>query len=152
MIVPSNLVRRQRDRCGPILTHSEPPGDRHSVAINNQDRTWVHTFLRPGPPVLTRLRLLMTSVLREMGRGRPCSFRKRPQALQRTEPDSSRRHKGVVLVEQFWQTGCDTVSDAHVFIIIAGKIDMRSLSITRSPYRRRLLVESNRGVQQRNKR
>lgn len=66
----------------------------------------VHTLLRPpSPPVLTRLRLLMTSVLREMGRGRPCSFKKRPQALQRTAPVSSRRHKGVVLVEQFWQTG-----------------------------------------------
>ena len=63
------------------------------------------TLLRPAPPVLTRLRLLMTSVLSEMGRGRPCSFRKRPQALQRTAPVSSRRHSGVVLVEQFWQTG-----------------------------------------------
>lgn len=40
-----------------------------------------------------------------MGRGRPCSFRKRPQALQRTEPDSSRLQSGVVLVVQFWQTG-----------------------------------------------
>lgn len=47
----------------------------------------------------------MTSVLRLMGRGRPCSFRKSPQALQRTEPDSSRRQSGVVLVVQFWQTG-----------------------------------------------
>jgi hypothetical protein len=60
------------------------------------------TFLRaPGPPVLTRLRLLMTSVLSEIGRGRPCSFRKRPQALHRTEPVSSRRQSGVVLVVQF---------------------------------------------------
>lgn len=65
-------------------------------------------FLRPPcAPVLTRFRLLMTSVLREMGRGRPCSFKNKPQALQRTEPDSSRRQRGVVLVEQFWQTGCD---------------------------------------------
>lgn len=64
------------------------------------------TLLRPaGPPVLMRLRLLITSVLREMGRGRPCSFRKRPQALQRTAPVSSRRQSGVVLVVQFWQTG-----------------------------------------------
>ena len=70
-----------------------------------------HTFLRPpGPPVLTRLRLLMTSVFREMGRGRPCSFKKRPQALHSTEPDSSRRQSGVVLVVQFWQTGCSAVS------------------------------------------
>jgi hypothetical protein len=64
------------------------------------------TLLRaPGPPVLTRLRLLMTSVLSEMGRGRPCSFKKRPQALQRTDPVSSRRQSGVVLVVQFWHTG-----------------------------------------------
>lgn len=62
-------------------------------------------FRAPGPPVFTLLRLLMTSVLRLMGRGRPCSFRKRPQALQRTEPDSSRLQSGVVLVVQFWQTG-----------------------------------------------
>jgi hypothetical protein len=27
--------------------------------------------------------------------------------LQRTEPDSSLRHKGVVEVPQFWQTGCN---------------------------------------------
>lgn len=68
------------------------------------------TFLRPGPPVLTRLRLLMTSVLSEIGRGRPCSFKNKPQALQSTAPDSSRRHSGVVLVVQFWQTGCWCVS------------------------------------------
>jgi hypothetical protein len=74
---------------------------------DSTDRTvGLHTLLRPpGPPVFTRLRLLMTSVLSEMGRGRPCSFKKRPQALQRTEPFSSRRQSGVVLVEQFWQTG-----------------------------------------------
>lgn len=53
-----------------------------------------------GRIVLTRLRLLMTSVFNEMGRARPCSFKKRPQALQRTEPISSRRHKGVVEVPQ----------------------------------------------------
>jgi hypothetical protein len=34
-------------------------------------------------------------------------LRKRPQALQRTEPSSSLRHKGVVEVPQFWQTGCN---------------------------------------------
>jgi len=66
----------------------------------------MRTLLRPpGPAVLMRLRLLMTSVLREMGRGRPCSLRKRPQALHRTAPVSSRRQSGVVLVVQFWQTG-----------------------------------------------
>ena len=49
----------------------------------------------------TRFLLLITSVLREMGRGRPWSLRKRPQALQSTDPDSSRRHSGVVEVPQF---------------------------------------------------
>lgn len=60
----------------------------------------------PGRIVLTRLRLLMTSVLRDMGRGRPCSLRNKPQALQSTAPDSSRRQRGVVEVWQFWQVGC----------------------------------------------
>jgi hypothetical protein len=64
--------------------------------------------------VLTRLRLLITSVLREIGRGRPCSFRKRPQALQRTEPNSSRRHSGVVEVLQFWQVGCEDALEAII--------------------------------------
>lgn len=66
----------------------------------------VHTFFLPGPSrriALTRLRLLMTSVLREIGRGRPCSLRNKPQALHRTEPYSSRRHSGVIDVLQFWQ-------------------------------------------------
>lgn len=67
------------------------------------------TFLlgaRSGRIVFTRFRLLITSVLRDIGRGRPCSFRKSPHALQSTEPNSSRRHNGVVDVPQFWQTGC----------------------------------------------
>ena len=51
--------------------------------------------------ILTRLRLLITSVLSEMGRGRPWSLRNRPQALQRTAPVSSRLHSGVVDVPQF---------------------------------------------------
>jgi hypothetical protein len=59
--------------------------------------------------VLTRLRLLITSVFSEMGRGRPCSLRKRPQALHRTEPNSSRLHSGVVDVLQFWHVGCECV-------------------------------------------
>jgi hypothetical protein len=59
--------------------------------------------------VLTRLRLLITSVFREMGLGRPCSLRKRPQALHRTEPNSSRLHSGVVDVLQFWHVGCECV-------------------------------------------
>ena len=58
------------------------------------------------PELLTRLRLLITSVFRLIGRGLPWSFRKRPQALQRTEPISSRRQSGVVEVVQFWQVGC----------------------------------------------
>lgn len=40
-----------------------------------------------------------------MGRGRPWSLRKSPQALHKTEPASSRRQSGVVDVWQFWQTG-----------------------------------------------
>lgn len=73
-------------------------------------------FLGPWPAVLTRLRLLMTSVLRLIGRGRPCSLRKRPQALQRTEPTSSRRHRGVVLVVQFWQMGCKLLSAREAMV------------------------------------
>ena len=60
----------------------------------------------PCAEVLTRLRLLITSVLRLIGRAVPCSLRNSPQALQRTEPSSSRRHRGVVEVPQFWHTGC----------------------------------------------
>ena len=67
-------------------------------------------FAMSGRTVLTRLRLLMTSVFREMGRERPCSFRKRPQALQRMAPVSSRRHSGVVEVEQFWHVGCSLLT------------------------------------------
>jgi hypothetical protein len=56
------------------------------------------TFFFGGicPEDLTRFRLLITSVLRLIGLGRPCSFRNKPQALQRTEPASSLRHNGVV--------------------------------------------------------
>lgn len=59
---------------------------------------------------LPRFRLLMVFVLRDMGLERPCSFRNSPQALHRTVPLSSRRHKGVVEVLQFWQTGCHHIS------------------------------------------
>lgn len=55
--------------------------------------------------VFTRWRLLITSVLRLIGLGVPWSFKKRPQALHRTEPISSLRHSGVVEVAQFWHTG-----------------------------------------------
>lgn len=63
-------------------------------------------FAKSGRIVLTRLRLLITSVLSEIGRGLPCSLRNKPQALHKTEPNSSRRHNGVVEVLQFWQVGC----------------------------------------------
>ena len=45
--------------------------------------------------VLTRFRLVITSVFNEMGRERPRNFKKSPQALQSTEPISSRLHSGV---------------------------------------------------------
>lgn len=56
------------------------------------------TFFFGGWLALTRFLLLMTSVLREIGRGLPCNLRNKPQALQSTEPCSSRRHSGVVEV------------------------------------------------------
>lgn len=65
----------------------------------------IHALFFGPTAVLTRLRLLMTSVLRLIGRGRPCSFKNNPHALQSTEPNSSRRHNGVVLVPQFWHCG-----------------------------------------------
>lgn len=93
------------------------------VSIYSEDVVERPAFLRvPGAPVLTRFRLLMTSVLREMGRGRPCSFRKRPQALHRTEPDSSRRQRGVVLVAQFWQTGWERSVGGWTGIIDCDKV------------------------------
>ena len=76
-------------------------------------------FLTPcaAPELLTRLRLLITSVFRLIGLGRPCSFRNRPQALHSTEPTSSRLHRGVVEVPQFPQIGgcevsLDTIEEA----------------------------------------
>jgi hypothetical protein len=51
----------------------------------------------------------MTSVFIEIGRGRPFNFRKRPQALHSTEPNSSRRQRGVRDVPQFWHVGCEEV-------------------------------------------
>jgi len=56
----------------------------------------------PPPPgvgcPVPRLRFLMISVLRERGLTTPCSFKKRPQALQRGLPSGFRRHRGVVWV------------------------------------------------------
>lgn len=63
------------------------------------------TFFLEAPEFLTRFRDFITSDLSSRGRGRLWSFRKRPQALQRTAPASSRRQRGVVEVVQFWQTG-----------------------------------------------
>jgi len=77
--------------------------------------------LRLGPcPVFTRLRLLITSVLRLIGRARPCSLRNKPHALHNTEPSSSLRHRGVVEVPQFWQTGCNwgRLSSVNVVAIV----------------------------------
>lgn len=70
-----------------------------------------HTFFlaRSGrmPVFLTLFRLLITSVLRDIGLGRLWSLRNSPQALQRTEPNSSRLQRGVVEVLQLWQVGCE---------------------------------------------
>ena len=49
------------------------------------------------------MRRLMTSVFRESGLAMPWSLAKRPQALQRGWPSESRRHRGVVVVEQLVQ-------------------------------------------------
>jgi hypothetical protein len=84
-------------------------------------------FLAPcaEPELLTRLRLLITSVFRLIGRGLPWSFRNRPQALQRTEPISSRRQRGVVEVVQFWQVGC--VVSRSLAAIVAMVMDVGEL-------------------------
>lgn len=54
---------------------------------------------------LIRFLSLMVSVFKLMGRGRPCNFKNKPQALQRTWPVSSRRQSGVVCVLQLRHTG-----------------------------------------------
>lgn len=80
-------------------------------------------FFCPFCPVFTRFRLLITSVLRLIGRARPCNLRNKPQALHKTEPPSSRRQSGVVLVEQFWHVGCDknvSVSGSSVIALSIG--------------------------------
>ena len=50
---------------------------------------------------------LMTSLFKEMGLGRPCSFKNNPQALHKTWPVSSLLHNGVVWVLQFLHVGVD---------------------------------------------
>lgn len=52
---------------------------------------------------LPLLRFFMTSVFKERGRTTPCSFRNRPQALQRGWPSGLRRQSGVVWVKQLVQ-------------------------------------------------
>lgn len=49
-----------------------------------------------GIAPLPLLRFLMTSVFSDSGRTTPCSFRKRPQALQSGLPSGFLRHSGVV--------------------------------------------------------
>ena len=56
---------------------------------------------------LMRLRSLMVSVFKLMGRARPCNLRNNPQALHKTCPVSSRRQRGVVSVLQLRHTGVD---------------------------------------------
>lgn len=102
-----------------------------------------------APELLTRLRLLITSVFRLIGRGRPCSFRNRPQALQSTEPTSSRRHRGVVEVPQFPQIGgCDVSLDTIEEAIEARK-EMGMLRFVSFCYRQedaiRLIVREKLG-------
>lgn len=80
-------------------------------------------FFGPCPELLIRLRLLITSVLRLIGRGLPWSFRKSPQALQSTEPISSRRQRGVVEVVQFWHTGCNRPCSLSVNVAMALYLD-----------------------------
>ena len=104
MMLGRGEVVEGKDRKDGDASSGEAPGSDKApqVTLATSVGNEVHTFLRPPcAPVFTRLRLLITSVLREMGRGRLCSFRNRPQALHRTEPDSSRRQSGVVLVWQF---------------------------------------------------
>lgn len=50
---------------------------------------------------------LMTSLFKEIGLGRPCSFKNKPQALHKTWPVSSLLHNGVVWVLQFLHVGVD---------------------------------------------
>lgn len=58
---------------------------------------------------------LMTSLFREMGLGRPWSFKNNPHALQSTCPVSSLLHKGVVCVLQFLHVGVDR----FCFVVVA---------------------------------
>lgn len=63
------------------------------------DRVLVLPTAWPEPE--PRFRFLMTSVFRLSGRTTPCSFRNKPQALQRGWPSGFRRQRGVVWVKQF---------------------------------------------------
>jgi hypothetical protein len=81
------------------------PQTMQCVNVEKNDIQKQRTLLRPAWLALTRFRDLMISVLRLMGRGRPWSLRKRPQALQRTAPFSSLLQSGVYVVPQLPQTG-----------------------------------------------
>lgn len=72
--------------------------------MRHREHTFFFTVISDRA-VLTRLRLLITSVLSDIGRGRLCNLRNSPHALHSTDPWSSRRHNGVVDVLQFWQVG-----------------------------------------------
>ena len=50
---------------------------------------------------LPRFLFFITSVLSDKGRTTPCSFKNKPQALQRGCPSGFLRHRGVVCVKQF---------------------------------------------------
>ena len=96
-------IERQAGHCRRKVTAS----NRHSLARNSRIAMQVLKalasftfFFCNGPDVLTRFRLFITSVLRLIGRGVPCSFVKSPHALHKTLPSSSRRQSGVVEVEQ----------------------------------------------------
>lgn len=80
--------------------------NQHACALFYWCQVQIFTFFFAGcPEFFTRFLLLITSVFKLIGRGRPCSLRKRPHALQSTEPASSLLHSGVVEVVQFWHVG-----------------------------------------------
>jgi hypothetical protein len=99
----------RRDSGRAVSDADDGNGDASRSVINhttaNSQPTFFFAFCA-APELFTRLRLLITSVLRLIGRGLPWSLRKSPQALHRTEPISSLLQSGVVEVVQFWQVGC----------------------------------------------
>lgn len=92
-VIPRGHYHRRGTMDGTVSFHSE-----RENSVKPRLPTF---FFGPCAALLTRFRLLMTSVLRLIGRGLPCSLRNRPHALQSTEPSSSLRQSGVVDVVQF---------------------------------------------------